>query len=348
MRLTTLVRANSRIPLLQAVKTSAATIIAWFVALAIVPSQMPVFAAVGALLVVQPSLHQSFGKAIERSIGVIGGVVIATGLNMLFGGASWVVLVAIVVSIMVAWAARLSAGSSNQIPISAMLVLSIGAATPDYSLYRILETLIGVAIGFAINAAVVPPVILDPAERDAAALAEAVADLLDALAVALPSKQTRAERDSLMISARLLRPMREKAAASLRVAEESLTLNPRGGRNRERLLNTKKLLNKLGPLTTRTAGMSRAFHDHYDESLRSEASVRAIAEQLRRAAHDLRLIADANILDGMEPQLEEAPEAPMLTAPIVIHEPHPDHWILIGSLMEDLRRVREEITGDYS
>ena len=30
----------------------------------------------------------------------------------------------------------------------------------------------------------------------------------------------------------------------------------------------------------------------------------------------------------------------------MIMTPHPQHWILIGALMEDLRRVREEITGE--
>jgi hypothetical protein len=26
--------------------------------------------------------------------------------------------------------------------------------------------------------------------------------------------------------------------------------------------------------------------------------------------------------------------------------PNPEHWILIGSLLEDMRRVREEIVGE--
>jgi hypothetical protein len=38
-------------------------------------------------------------------------------------------------------------------------------------------------------------------------------------------------------------------------------------------------------------------------------------------------------------------ELPALTAPLVIAKPHPDHWILVGSLMEDLRRVREVLVG---
>jgi hypothetical protein len=37
---------------------------------------------------------------------------------------------------------------------------------------------------------------------------------------------------------------------------------------------------------------------------------------------------------------------PALTAPMLVPRPHPDHWILIGSLLEDLRRIREVIIGD--
>jgi len=38
-------------------------------------------------------------------------------------------------------------------------------------------------------------------------------------------------------------------------------------------------------------------------------------------------------------------ELPALTAPLMIAVPSTDQWILVGSLMEDMRRVREEIIG---
>jgi hypothetical protein len=83
-------------------------------------------------------------------------------------------------------------------------------------------------------------------------------------------------------------------------------------------------------------------HDNWDESLLDEPTVGAIATELRRASHDLRLL-------GRATEAEPAPvtsELPALTAPLAIVRPHPDHWILIGSLLEDLRRIRSEIIGD--
>ncbi len=74
MRITTTVRTTTRIPFVQVVKTSVAAIIAWFVCIALLPAQLPIFATIAALLVVQPSINQTFGKAVERSLGVITGV----------------------------------------------------------------------------------------------------------------------------------------------------------------------------------------------------------------------------------------------------------------------------------
>jgi hypothetical protein len=73
--------------------------------------------------------------------------------------------------------------------------------------------------------------------------------------------------------------------------------------------------------------------------------VQAFSKELARAVHDLRLLARAEGDTTLVPEAA-APEVLALTAPLRIVTPHPDHWILIGSLMEDLRRVREEIVGE--
>jgi uncharacterized membrane protein YgaE (UPF0421/DUF939 family) len=337
------IRTRSRLPILQVLKTALSAVLAWTIAITLLPQQLPVFAAVAALLVVQPSINQSFGKALERTLGVITGVIVATIIGLVFGDNAWIVLLAIVLSILLAWVLRLGPGAANQIPISAMLVLSIGAATPDYSFARILETLIGAAVGLIVNALIVPPVLLAPAKQAVADLAIACADALDRLADALRSEQTGTSLTDLLTRARTLRPMRDKAAEAISQGQDSLMLNPRRSRHRDELEHQQALLERLQPIVTRTLGMTRTFHDHYDETLHDEATVEAIATELHRASHDLRLlVADA-------PPTDHTPataEIPALTAPLIIRKPHPEHWILIGSLMEDLRRIRNEIVDD--
>jgi uncharacterized membrane protein YccC len=342
MGITATFRATKRVPILQVLKSAVATIAAWLVAGWLIPGPLPVFAAIAALLVVQPSVNQSLGKAVERSIGVILGVIIATGIALAFGQSTWVILVAIVVAMLVAWALKMTPGTSNQVAISAMLVLALGASSPEYALDRVLETLIGAAIGIVVNALLVPPVAVAPARDALARLGGELAASVDRLAHALETPLTPAELESLMIEARLLRPMRDGADAAIHDGQESLTLNPRRSAHREELAQLRELLEQLSPIVTQLIGMTRAFADHYDASLHDEPTVRAIAEQLRRVAHDVRLAARV-----AEPEPEPlTSETPALTSALVIAAPKSAHWILVGSLMEDLRRIREELGAE--
>lgn len=337
-------RSARRVPLLQVVKSAASTIAAWLIAGWLVPGPLPVFAAIAALLVVQPSVNQSLAKALERSVGVIVGVVIALVLSLFLGPQSWVVLLAIVVAMLVAWLLRANAGTGNQVAISAMLVLALGASSPQYAVDRIIETLIGAAIGIVVNALIVPPVLVEPARRDIGLLGRELAASLERLADALPRTQPAERLNALMVEARLLRPMMDAADASVAAGEESLTLNPRRTRHRDDVRAMRALLDRIGPIVTQVIGMTRAYFDHYDDSLADEPTVRAIAEQLTRAAHDVRLVVQA--ADASPEPDTRTSVVPALTAPLVVRTPSSHHWILIGSLMEDLRRIHGELTDE--
>lgn len=344
MRMTTVVRSARRAPLLQVVKSAVATIGAWLLAGWLIPGPLPVFAAIAALLVVQPSVNQSLAKALERSVGVIVGVVIAVSLSLLLGPQNWVVLLAIVVAMLVAWVFRASPGTGNQVAISAMLVLALGSSSPEYALDRIVETLIGAVFGLIVNVAIVPPVLTAPARRDLALLGVELAASLDRLADALPRTQRSARMLEIMVEARLLRPMQTAAEASIASGEESLTLNPRRSRHRDELREMRSLLQRLSPIVTQVIGMTRAYVDHYDDALSDEPTVHAIAEQLRRAAHDVRLAVQ---IAEIRPEPEALTSSiPALTAPLQLAPPASGHWILIGSLMEDLRRIRGTLVDD--
>ena len=343
MTLAGTVRTSARAPILQVLKTSVAVVVAWVASAALLGTPMPIFAAIAALLVVLPSVNQSVARGIERSLGVILGVVIAAVAGSLLGAESWVVLSVIVVCLLLGWALRLRPSAANQIPISGMLVLALGAQTPGYAFDRILETIIGAAAATIVNFAIVPPVLLLPAHVAVGRLLRECAVTLDFLSLSLTEPQDAESLQALMVQARSLRKLDAAAVAAVVTAAESLTLNPRRGRNRRVLDNDTELLNRLSVLARRLIGMSRAVRDHYDSSLHHEASVQDIARELTRASHDLRLLGQVN--EGA-PIAESGDALPALTAPLHIPRPHPAHWILIGSLLEDMRRVREEIIGE--
>lgn len=341
-RITT-VQASARGPLLQVVKTSIAAVASWLLCWWILDQPLPVFATIAALLVVQPSLNQSIAKGIERSLGVLLGVMLAYGAGALLGTSSLIVLAIIVVALLLAWVLRLTPGSANQIPISAMLVLAIGeGSTGEYAVERILETIIGVIVALIVNLAIVPPVLREPSRRAVTELGHRIAETLDELSTVLTRRGGRIDLNEMLGRARQLRGLQTSAAEQVARAEESLLLNPRGGKHRAAVEWDRDRMQRFGVLVTRVLGMVRAVRDHYDETLWEEPMTRAIGAELDRAAHDLRLLtnpdrsADAETLTS---------DLPALTAPLVIARPHPQHWVLIGALMEDLRRVREEIMG---
>jgi uncharacterized membrane protein YccC len=345
MRPIAAIRASSRSSLLQVVKTSIAVILAWIVCTVVLGQPLPIFAAIAALLVVQPSVNQSLARGVERSVGVVGGVILAYLVGLVFPDSSWAVLGIIVLALLLAWALRLTPGSANQVPISAMLVLSIGSQTSEYSAFRIVETVIGAAVALLVNLAIVPPVHLAPAHRSITELANGVASTLEALSTALRGTRTPDQLSTLLNDARGLRALREAAAGSVSRAEESLMFNPRGGRHRRILEHDRQFLASLTALVTQVLGMARAVHDHYDDALNADPTVRAISIELERAGHDLRLLAQNPASNGDAATESTAAEPPALTAPLVVAKPDAENWILIGSLLEDLRRVRAGIIG---
>lgn len=335
----------SRIPLLQVVKTALAMVFAWGLSSILLAGDLPVFATIAALLIVQPSITQTLGRAFERSLGVIVGVLFAYATTLWFGTNEWIILTVTTISVFLAWALKFTPVTAAQIPISVMLVLVVGVADLNYAFNRIVETLLGAAVGIIVNIAIAPPVRIEPAQYAIIDFGEEIAATLDRLAVALKRPLSRQQREELLIESRLLKPMEIKAHVLLDEASETLTFHPRQSKHRVLLNQNKDLFTRMQLLSARTMGMTRAFHDHYEESLSTEDILSEIAEELRRAAHDLRLLTKG--LSADEDEADQIGE-PILTSPVVIIRPHPEHWILLGSLMEDLRRIRGEIKGENS
>jgi uncharacterized membrane protein YccC len=333
------IRVARRTPFLQVIKTTVAVVLAWIVAGSVMRVDLPIFGAIAALLVVQPSVNQSLGRAIERSVGVVVGVLIAVGATALLGPHGWLVLVAVGVVLLLGWALRIGAASANQAAISALLVLSIGVTTPQYGINRVLETLIGAGVGVLVNAAVAPPVLLRPAHLAVGRFGEDIAAALDALAEALTTTTDATARSALLTRARLLRTASAQAKAALDQGDESLLLNPRRSRNRDLLEADRALWRRIDPVATQVMGMTRSVRDGWQDGMLHDPVVARIADECRRAAKDLRSLVATR--DTAAATTEASP--PALTTPVTVLRPDPQLWIVIGALLEDLRRIREEI-----
>jgi len=143
-------------PFVHVAKIATAALLAWFTCALFITDQAPVFAGIAAVMVVQPSVAATLSRAVERSLGVVLGVVVASCAGLLPVGHAEATVITIVASVLLAWTLRLSATSSVQVPISAMLVLAFSTSMPGYELHRIVETILGAAIGVGVNAIPVP------------------------------------------------------------------------------------------------------------------------------------------------------------------------------------------------
>lgn len=328
------------------IKTVAAAIIAWLVAGTIFQETTPVFAAIAALIVVQPSVNQSLGKALERSLGAILGVTIAFALVLVFGATSWIPLLAITCGIAIAWILKLAPATANQIALSAMLVIALNQVDPKDAGLKILETILGAAIGIVINALVAPPVALEPANKAIATLGANIAQILEDIGSVLQRKTSYEVLNDIYLRSRELRAEYNTALATVCKAKESLRFNARRSKHTEAIETNIELLNRLAVLTTRVIGLSRGVRDNYDESVISEPAIAEIAEELMRSGHDLRLLVRDAGLPAIVAPHPATEEIPALTKPINLTAPSNFNWILVGFLMENLRRIRGEITGE--
>lgn len=333
---------SERAPLLQAFKSTAAAILAWLVCQIFFPEQPPIFGAIAALLTVQENVTVSLTRGLERIVGVVLGVTVAIAAAAVLGTHSWLFMVAILVSILLGWALRMTIGSANQIAISAMLMIALGGLSLAYGVERVVETLIGALCGIGINALIAAPVVVSPARAAINQLGFDTAEALRRLADALTAEREEPWLEEMLLRARDLGIERARIEVLLRRANDSLRLNPRGAKHRQRLAAEIEVMERVHPIVSQVIGMSRALYDNYDPELVEDRSVAGMAEEMRRAAHDLELLLDPS-LAGL-PAASPADSEPTLTAPYLIPRPHPVHWVLIGSLMEDLRRVRESIT----
>ena len=84
---------------------------------------------------------------LQRVLGVVVGVLVAYGFARLAGINAWSIALVIFVSLLAGRALRLGQQGSIQVPVSALLVLVLGATTGGYALDRVVDTVIGAAAG---------------------------------------------------------------------------------------------------------------------------------------------------------------------------------------------------------
>ncbi|MEU6217716.1 FUSC family protein [Streptomyces sp. NPDC047022] len=220
-----LVRWRQVPAVVQAVRSSAAATLAYVVALRASPEPAPLTAPLTALLVVQVTLYATIRNGVRRVNSVVAGVVIAIGFSVLVGLTWWSLALIILASLAVGHLVRVDE-YVPEVAISAMLILGVtqvgGAAWA-----RVLETLIGAAVGLATNLFFAPPVWVGAAGESIEGLARGVRQLMLRVAEDATGSTPPVQATARLYEARRLDHEIVRVDAALRQAEDSLKLNPR-------------------------------------------------------------------------------------------------------------------------
>jgi uncharacterized membrane protein YgaE (UPF0421/DUF939 family) len=214
-----------------AVQSGVAAGLAWLVAHNLIGHQQPFFAPIAAVIV----LSASEGLRWQRALELIGGVALGIGLADAIVVLVGVGVVQIVGVVTLAMLVTVFLGGGNlavaQAASSAVLVVTVAPQVTGLSLSRLVDALIGGAVGLAVMSLVLPhnPLTRVRTAADAALtqLADAVALTADALRAGDPGRARRALADLRAGESR-----HQDLAESLTLGRETALLSPLQWRRR--------------------------------------------------------------------------------------------------------------------
>ncbi|MEV8533847.1 aromatic acid exporter family protein [Streptomyces sp. NPDC051211] len=344
----------------QALRSTAAAVISYVVALRLSSEPNPLTAPLTALLVVQVTLYSTLTTSIRRVNSVVVGVLIAIGFSVLVGLTWWSLGLLILASLVVGHLVRVDE-FVPEVAISAMLVLGV-TQVANTAWDRVLETVIGAVVGLLVNLLLAPPLWVGPAGTAITDLALRMSRLLDHLGEEPLGPAKVEQAAARLYEARRLDNDIAQVDTALRQAEDSLRLNPRV---KEGLLFRMVLRTGLDTLeicavvlrvACRTlADLAKA---RPDGPLFEAGTAAALRQVLRHTAIAVESFAQL-ITAQVSANAEEA-EA-RLTGELAVARAHrdrladllrasaredPAHWQLLGALLAEIDRVLDELDVD--
>lgn len=156
-----------------------AAVAAYVVCREVFPDPEPLLAPLTALLVVQLTPVSLLASGLDRVLAVVSGVSVAVALSAAVRLSWWSLGLTIAVALVLGQVLRLGS-NLIEVPISAMLVLGVGALGTDSAAWlRVVETLVGAGVGVLSNLLFPAPVPVGDAGTALDRLADGVAVLLD-------------------------------------------------------------------------------------------------------------------------------------------------------------------------
>ena len=360
----TLVRRRAQPAAVYVARLTVTAVFAYLIALQLPGgSSRDVVAPLTALLVAQATLFHTIGSAIRRVAAVTAGVLAAVAVAAYVPFSWWVLGLLIAGTLTLGIALRLRE-EILEVPISAMLIFSLGAGSAASS--RIVETLIGAATGLAAGL-LFAPMRVQPAKEALGDLSRQMADLLSQMAEGLAEAPDPKRAAEWLDRTRSLRGEIERVDEALGQAEDSIRLNPRRLRYPNPAAGLRDGVDTLERAATDLRVLARAVADSArldsGDSPVKDAETRArLAAVIAELAASVRAYGQLIETDPepfstpvapaepalslvLEDHLEEAQRQQDRLADLLAADPaeRPDGWPLRGEILAHVDRLRSEL-----
>jgi uncharacterized membrane protein YgaE (UPF0421/DUF939 family) len=337
-------------------------VFAYLIALA-VPSSTPrpVLAPLTALLVAQVTLYQTVFSAVRRVAAVVVGVLVAVALSAVVGFTWWSLGITIVAGLALGYLLRLGE-TILEVPISAMLILSVGTTEGPAATGRIVETLGGAGAGLLAGLILAAPRV-ESAHDAMESLCRQMADLLERIAAGLCDGTAPDSAAGWLAESRTLSGEIRRVDEAVRQAEESIVLSPRRPRLPAERIRLRDGLETLDHAAITIRGMARSLADltrlgEENSSMREEDQRSRLAGVLRElatavlaygrlaTAHDdeARAAAEADLRRHLDAARDQQDRLSVVLAADPAERPI--GWPLRGELVSHIARLRNEIEPD--
>jgi len=216
----------------QSLKAALAAVVAWFAASWLLPDAFALMAPWVAVVLVQATVYRSVRQGLRQTLAITVGTVLAAALVIPLGHPLlMMVLVLPVTTLLSNWPRFGDQGIYAS--TAALFTLIPGETTLGSTVSRILATLLGTAVGIAVNALVLPPVYLrstrEAVDGVIGEAREIVAEIADGLDRPWSYDRILAWHDRARRLPRLIRGVR----SAIEWSHESLRLNPERRRRAE-------------------------------------------------------------------------------------------------------------------
>jgi uncharacterized membrane protein YgaE (UPF0421/DUF939 family) len=342
-------------------RLTGAAVAAYLAALLVLDDPRPVLAPLTALLVVQVTLVGTINDSLRRIASVVVGVAVAVGFSAFVGFTWWSLALIIAVSLLIGQFLRLGA-HQLEVPISAMLVLAVGGSETAAT-DRISATIVGAAVGLAVNILFPPAVQSQSAGAAVEEYAKEVAGLLDQVAGSVRRPATREQIKTWLDEARYLTNQVPQVEAGLDELEASRRLNRHAIDTITSAPGLRSGLNALEHAALDLRALYRLLADVQlnpssaggleDSDVRTAFAtlLRDIATAIRDFGGLVRAEADdegAAHPEELAAALDSAGEARARLTELLLVDPQtdPEQWQLTGALLTAADRALRELDLD--